>query len=103
MHRLEGAYAEGTLRAYRVDLRAFEAWCDKDEINPFPASPETVAAFITEQALTLSSATLRRRLFALRKIHRLLRLDNPVTDEEVVIAMRRALRAKSERPIKGSV
>jgi integrase/recombinase XerD len=42
-------------------------------------------------------STLRRRLAGIRKLHRLMRLPNPVEDEEVLLAMRRALRTKPRR------
>jgi site-specific recombinase XerD len=96
--RLEGAYSPHTLRGYRADIEVFDAWCVKNKLQALPATPETVAAFIAAQAPKHSSATLKRRLAAIRKIHRLLRMENPVTDEEVVIAMRRALRSKCARP-----
>ena len=41
-----------------------------------------------------AACTLRRRLYGVRKIHRLLRLPSLVDDEEVTIALRRALRQK---------
>jgi integrase len=40
----------------------------------------------------------RQALASIRKLHRLLRLPNPVDDEVVSIALRRALRAKRRRP-----
>lgn len=83
---------------YRADMEVFERWCDDNEIQALPAAPETVAAFIAAQAEDNSVATLKRRLAAIRKIHRMLRMENPVTDEEVVIALRRALRSKHARP-----
>ena len=64
---------------------------------PLPASPETVAAFVAHDAIKSSPSTLRRRLAGIRKVHRLLRLPNPVEDEDVLIAMRRALRTKPRR------
>lgn len=96
--QLEGAYANNTLRAYRADMEVFEDWCREARRHALPAEPETIAAFIAQQTARSSAATLKRRLAAIRKVHRLLRMENPVTDEEVVIAMRRALRAKRARP-----
>ena len=96
--RLEGAYADSTLRGYRADMTVFEKWCGQARRPALPASPKTVAAFVAHQAKFCSAATLKRRLAAIRKIHKLLRLENPVTDEEVTIAMRRALRKRSARP-----
>jgi integrase len=95
--RLTGAYADSTLRAYRADFACFYDWCVATAQESLPASPETVAAFIAHDATKSSPATLRRRLAGIRKVHRLLRLQNPVDDEDVAIAMRRALRAKPRR------
>ena len=95
--RLSGAYADSTLRAYRSDFFAFDEWCHATGHQALPASPETVAAFIAHDAIKSSPATLRRRLAGIRKVHRLLRLENPVDDEDVAIAMRRASRTKPRR------
>jgi integrase/recombinase XerD len=95
--RLDGAYSENTLRGYRADFALFEDWCRRTGRSALPTSPETVAAFVAHDAIKSSPATLRRRLAGIRKVHRLLRLDNPVEDEEVLIAMRRALRTKPRR------
>ena len=95
--RLEGAYSENTLRSYRADFALFEGWCESAQRPALPASPETVAEFITQQAPDSAPATLRRRLFSIRKVHRLLHLENPAEDEEVAIAMRRVLRTKARR------
>lgn len=98
LSRLDGAYADATLRAYRADITIFEKWCESLGLASIPATPETVAAFVSSQAVEVSTATLKRRLAAIRKIHLLLRLQNPIADEDVVIAMRRALRSKRARP-----
>lgn len=96
--RLDGAYADSTLRGYRADMAAFEKWCHRARRMALPASPKTVAAFVEEQAKFRSAATLKRRLAAIRKIHKLLRLENPVSDEEVTLALPRAFRKRSTRP-----
>ena len=96
--RLEGAYSENTLRGYRADFAAFEDWCRKEGKRAIPASPEIVAGFIAHEAPKYLPSSLRRRVAGIRKIHRLLRLPNPVEDEEVLLAMRRALRHKPRRP-----
>lgn len=98
IRRLEGAYALSTLKAYRADFAVFDGWCRIAQLQSLPAAPETVAHFISHQAESCSAATLRRRLAAIRKVHRLLRMESPVTDEEVTIALRRALRKKRARP-----
>lgn len=41
---------------------------------------------------------MRRRLYAIRKVHRLLRLPDPTHDEEINITLRRVRRSKLNRP-----
>jgi integrase/recombinase XerD len=96
--RLEGAYAEGTLRAYRSDIYGFITWCELKKRRPFPATARLVADFVTEDAKRCSAATIKRRLAAISKIHLLMKLANPISDEEVKLALRRELRKKPARP-----
>ncbi len=96
--RLEGAYADSTLKAYRADVETFARWCKDRGRRPFPASPKQLATFIENEARQCSVATIKRRLAAIRKIHRLLKIDNPVAVEEVKLAFRRALWKKLARP-----
>ena len=96
--RLEGAYASSTMRSYRSDVEAFEAWCQKYSLPPFPANVETVCRFLEEQARDRAPSTVRRRLYAIRKVHRLLRLDDPTHDEDINHTFRRIRRAKRTRP-----
>jgi integrase/recombinase XerD len=98
IQRLNGAYADQTLKSYRSDFSIFEAWCQRTGEPALPSTPEVVAAFIAADAVTSASSTLKRRLCAIRKVHRLMRLPSPVDDEEVAIALRRAFRSKRRRP-----
>lgn len=98
LSRLEGAYAESTFRSYRSDICGFIAWCELKKRRPFPATPKLIADFVTEDAKRCSAATIKRRLAAIGKIHRLMKLENPIADEDVKLALRRALRKKPTRP-----
>lgn len=98
IERLDGAYSEHTLRSYRSDFTIFEAWCVRNGREPLPATPELVAEFIAADAARSATSTLKRRLAAIRKVHRLMRMPCPVDDEEVAIALRRAMRSKRRRP-----
>ena len=64
----------------------------------FPADIETVCTFIEEQDKKKAASTVRRRLYAIRKVHRLLRLPDPTYDEDINFSLRRARRAKLTRP-----
>lgn len=97
-HRLEGAYSPATMRSYFSDVEAFVAWCATAGFNAFPASIETVCAFLEDQGRNKAASTVRRRLYAIRKVHRLLRLPDPTQDEDINLALRRIRRAKPGRP-----
>ena len=97
--RLEGAYAPATIRSYFCDIEAFENWCAENEINaPFPAAVETVCRFLEDQGNCRAPSTVQRRLYAIRKVHRLLRLPDPTYDEDINLTFRRVRRAKAVRP-----
>ena len=97
--RLEGAYAPSTMRSYRADVEAFEHWCVENRIiEPFPASVETLCRFLEGQGQARAPSTVQRRLYAIRKVHRLLRLPDPTYDEEINLAMRKVRRQKPIRP-----
>lgn len=96
--RLEGAYAPSTMRSYYSDVGIFVSWCEKRSLVPFPASVETVCQFLEAQAPGKAPSTVKRRLYAIRKIHRLLRLSDPTWDEDINLTFRRIRRAKHSRP-----
>ena len=96
--RLEGAYADSTIRSYLSDVGIFVRWCESRDLCALPAAVETVCAFLEVQAPALAPSTVRRRLYAIRKVHRLLRLPDPTWDEDIAITLRRVRRAKLGRP-----
>ena len=97
--RLEGAYAPSTMRGYYADVEAFETWCQSNDLpEPFPASVETVCRFLEDEGQRWVPSTVRRRLYAIRKAHRLLRLADPTHDEDINLAFRRVRRRKAVRP-----
>lgn len=96
--RLEGAYASSTMRSYYADVEIFAKWCDNQSLSPFPATVETVCRLLEEQAPDRAPSTVCRRLYSIRKVHRLLRLDDPTYDEDINLTVRRIRRAKLTRP-----
>ena len=96
--RLEGAYAPATLKSYVADVEIFVNWCAARNIAPFPATVATVCQFLEHQAPGKAPSTVQRRLYAVRKVHRLLQLPDPTWDEDINITYRRIRRAKLTRP-----
>ena len=65
----EAAKAPNTRRAYRADWQHFASWCDGHGLGSLPASPGTIAAYLTDHAEALKVSTLGRRLAAIRAAH----------------------------------
>ncbi|WP_386684998.1 tyrosine-type recombinase/integrase [Loktanella sp. R86503] len=96
--RLEGAYAPATMRSYYSDVEAFETWCHQQALTPFPATVETVCAFLEAQGQVVAPSTVKRRLYGIRKVHRLLDLPDPTLHEDVNLALRKVRRLRPNRP-----
>jgi site-specific recombinase XerD len=69
------ALAPSTRRGYAIDWRDFESWCRAHRLAALPAAPKTVGLFLTARAAALKLATLKRRLAAIAKRHRLAGAD----------------------------
>ena len=64
--------AANTVRAYRSDWQDFENWCQLHRCESLPATPESIAAYITRLADQGSKAsTIQRRLTAISQAHEL--------------------------------
>lgn len=96
--RLEGAYAPQTIKSYLTDVAIFVAWCEERDLAPFPASVSQVCAFLEHEAQTIRPSSVRRRLYAIRKVHRLLQLPDLTWDEAINLTIRRVRRAQPNRP-----
>ena len=98
LDRLAGAYAPSTMRSYYADTQVFVDWCAAANRTAFPASPDTICQFLEAQSEHRAPSTVRRRLYAIRKLHRLLRLPDPTYDEEINLSFRRIKRQHAIRP-----
>lgn len=96
--RCVGAYSDFTLRGYRCDLDIFADWCTDKGAEIIPASADIVAAFIDEQIADYSYATIRRRVSAIKFLHRMCDLPSPIDTSVVYLSLRRAARTKGRRP-----
>ncbi len=92
----EAARADNTVGAYRSDLKDFEVWCrvEAGGLNPLPASPETVALYITDLAADrgLKASTIRRRLAAISQLHKEAGHPSPAAHEHVKDVLKGILR-----------
>lgn len=100
----EAAVAPNTARARKSDWKVFAAWCERDGVNPLPASPQTVAAFLAAQ----SKGSAGRRARAVSTVlrygrnidveHRRRGFPAPGRDEAVAAVLRGMRRIRGIRP-----
>ena len=65
------ADAPATLRAYKADLANFKAWCVERKLDPMPSPPEVVGAYLADAGRGYALSTLRRRVAAIARAHRI--------------------------------
>ncbi|WP_043344829.1 site-specific integrase [Belnapia moabensis] len=65
------ALSPATLKAYAADWEDFAAWSRSRGVEPLPADPATVAAYLASMAVSHAGPTLRRRLAAIGRAHRM--------------------------------
>lgn len=61
----------------------FSAWCDDHGVQALPASPRTVASYLSDQAGKLKTATLQRRLTTISQAHQAAGHESPTTHRAV--------------------
>ena len=87
--RARHVYPANTLRAWRADWTAFLRFCTAQSHAPLPARPASVAEFVARCQLEgKKPATVRRYLATIALAHRVAKLESPVVDEAVQLAMK---------------
>ena len=78
------ARAANTLRGYRSDWREFTTWCRRQDLEPMPAAPSTLTAYLTAMAgAGASVGTMSRRLSSIRFAHAARDLPDPTATARV--------------------
>lgn len=95
------ARAPSTRKAYVQDAQVFVQWCQQQQRVSLPATPETVADFLSAQAQQgCANATLRRRVAAIRFFHTSANFESPTQSELVsstLKGIRRTIGAAQEK------
>ena len=88
-----------TRRAYRADMRIFEAWCAARGLAALPASPETAASFLAAEAASgRAVSTVMRRAAAIRYAHMLAGAEPPTGSPLVTETLAGIRNAHGVRP-----
>jgi site-specific recombinase XerD len=93
-----GAYAFNTLRAYRANWRDWAAWCERHRKSPLPADIRALRDYLVDLAAGRKVSTLRQRLAAIVRAHRLAGAPFDTKDPILVNVMRRLSREKGTAP-----
>ncbi len=80
--------AKSTLQGYKADWQDFTRWCASHDLCPMPASPETVASYIAECAVTLKVGSIQRRLNTIAEVHKAVGADSPTVSPMVKSTMK---------------
>lgn len=95
---IRASKTESTIRGYRADWGNFCRWCEVHGVNPLPASPETVAAYIAECAGHLKVGSIQRRLNAIAEAHKAVSLESPTHHAMVANTMKGIRRTRGTAP-----
>jgi integrase len=88
--RIDGAYADATIRAYRSNFMKFIEYCESIHASALPSLPKTIAAHIENLSKSgLRSASIRQSIASIATIHTLNNYENPTTYPEVGLALKR--------------
>jgi site-specific recombinase XerD len=90
--------SSNTRRAYAADWADFLAWCGQVSEDPLPALPVVVARYLAQLADGgLKTATIQRRVAAIRSIHKAAGHEPPTNSEGVKAVMRGIRRRLGKR------
>lgn len=76
---LKNSKAANTRRAYKSDWADFTDWCRHHNRTPLPASPDTVALYLTHCARGLKPSTIQRRIATISEAHKAANHETPTT------------------------
>jgi len=87
--KFDGAFAKNTIRAYRSDFAQYQNWCLQNNLEPIPATAETMATYVDYLSENNKSATIRRRINSLGTVLKLSKNHDPTKQPEVILALKR--------------
>ncbi len=89
---IQDAKAKNTIRAYTSDWKDFTDWCKIQRHESLPATPETVALYITHLARGLKTSTIQRRISSISQAHAAAGYDDSPTKTAIVRATWQGIR-----------
>jgi site-specific recombinase XerD len=78
--------AQSTVKAYARDWRDFASWCSRCGLRALPASPSTIALYISDLAEFVRLSTIARRLAAISEGHAVEHYASPCSLRHTAVA-----------------
>ena len=93
------ARSENTIKSYQSDWAHFTSWCNDYNLQPLPASMQTVILYITDYSEAFKISTLERRLASISQAHKTAGHESPalVSKEPLHSVWSGIVRSKSTR------
>jgi len=91
--------SSSTRTAYASDWRDFTGWCATHGLQSLPATPQTIALYVTDLGGRAAVATVCRRIVAISVTHKERDLDSPTSHKLVreVLAGLKRIRGTAQR------
>lgn len=80
---LNAASSQNTRRAYDTDLEQFSEFCLRAGLEAMPATPETIARYITDIETSFKASTIQRKVSAISKAHKQAGFVSPTSHPQV--------------------
>lgn len=98
--------SERTRVLYAQDWERFVAWCDRVEVQPVPATAETLRMYVMDMAMTVTSdgrqafkvSTIERHLASIGYFHRVEGHPSPAADPRVARVLKGLRSERQQRP-----
>lgn len=94
--------AGNTVRAYSSDWAAFCEFCQSEGVAALPASPLTVAAWVSSMAGSMAAATIRRRLASVSQAHKIVGHESPTSSVAVKSTLKGVLNVHGSKTRKAA-
>ena len=82
IHRLDGAYAPNTIKAYYADITHFVDWCERSHLTALPTICSVIQSYLEVALVQYALTSIKRRLYAIRKINVLVGFSDPTRTED---------------------
>ena len=104
LKNLKNSKSHNTLRAYQADYKDFSAFCAKNGLSSLPSEPKIIAIYLTYLSSFSKYSTLKRRLAAIKVIHKLkghyIDIKHPIITENLMGIKRRVgVKQTAKKPL----